>query len=105
MTDRAGTFGSAKTEFDPPFVELPATIMPGAKWSWSGKSKGQDFFVEGQLDGLEKIDTPMGRRSCLKISRKLGSLGTLTQWYAEGLGIVAVKMKNPGGRIELQRVD
>lgn len=97
-----GAFGLAKTEFTPPFVELPETITPGMKWSWSGTSKGISMQAESVLEGLEKIQVPAGEYLCLRIRRTIGP-STVTHWYAQGLGMVRVEMRNPGGQIRLAR--
>lgn len=99
-----GMFGASKTEFTPPFIELPATIAPGSKWNWSGTSKGARMDIASELEGIEEIAVPAGKYKCLRIRRSINN-GTIaiTQWYAEGKGLVKVNMKNPGGRVELQR--
>ncbi len=98
----SGMFGVSKTEFSPPFVELPATIAPGARWTWSGTSKGVSLDAESVLEGLEKIKVPAGEFTCLRIRRRVGP-STLLHWYAEGRGLVRVDMENPGGRVHLER--
>ena len=100
----SGMFGVAKTEFLPPLVELPETIAPGARWTWAGESKGVALRVRSELEGVEELVTGKGLFKCLRIRREFNDGAVrMTQWYAAGVGLVKVMMKNAGGRVELQR--
>jgi hypothetical protein len=98
----SGLFGLSKTEFTPPFVELPATITPGMKWTWRGTSKEVPLEIESALEGIETVTVPAGTFACLRIRRRGGPF-SVTHWYAKGEGPIRVEMKNPGGRVQLER--
>ena len=97
----SGMFGVSKTEFNPPFVELPTAITAHARWSW--KSSINAMTVDSEVLGYETITVPAGSFKCLKIHRSFGGMGSLDQWYAENKGIIKVDMINSGGRVYLER--
>jgi hypothetical protein len=58
--------------------------------------------IESALEGVETVVVPAGSFSCLRIRRSGGPL-SVTHWYAKGQGPIKVEMRNPGGRVKLER--
>lgn len=93
----SGFFGAAKTQFDPPFVDLPSQIAPGGEWTWRGTSRGQPMEIDSRLVGLETVKIPAGEFECIRVERRMPQVpAALTvHWYADGVGLVRMLGERP----------
>ncbi|MFO0549108.1 MAG: hypothetical protein U0271_12025 [Polyangiaceae bacterium] len=92
-----GFFGAGRTEFSPPFLELPAELQPGAEWTWSGSSSGTQMEITSAFEGLETVTVPAGTYECARVVRTLKKVqGHKTlHFYAEGVGLVKMEGSRP----------
>jgi hypothetical protein len=97
IVSSAGFFGAAKTEFSPPFVDLPARLEAGATWTWEGSSKGAHMEIRSVFVGLETVKVAAGEFRCARVERHMPQVPAhvTVHWYAEGVGLVKMQGKRP----------
>ena len=91
--------------YNKPLLRLPFPVKEGNSWEWKGVefSDGDscNVTVNGIVLGKEQITTPSGNFDAYKvetvISSSSGSNNTVTEWYAENVGLVKARIKIDGG--------
>ena len=88
--------------YDPPKQYLPNPLVAGREWKWSGKDPTQVERQEAsRVVGVEQVTVPAGKFRAMKVVTEVtggGPAKTLTNWYAEGVGLV--KSTTDGGQIK-----
>ena len=88
-----------------PLLRFPLPLLPGAEWNWEGEeySDGETnkVKVSGKALGNEYVFTKAGKLEAIKIETIIES-GTeakniVTEWFAEGLGLIKAKIIIDGG--------
>jgi len=97
VTTKSGMFGAAKTQFDPPLVELPASIAAKATWTWTGTSSGRPMSMTSVLEGMESVTVPAGTFRCARIRRTTPQGIVIVHWYAEKVGLAKSEVRRPSG--------
>ena len=96
-----------KYVYDHPLLRVPLPVKIGDEWTWKGKEFVDDethtVNVKGKALAFESITVPAGKYDALEIQSTLetskGSKNILTEWYAENLGMVKMKVEIQGGGI------
>jgi hypothetical protein len=99
-------FGS-KVTYPEPVLRLPLPLETGATWRWVGlEVAGGDtgkLTITGQALGEEKVETPIGIYTCLKIQMlvesEMGSRNTVTEWLAPNIGVIKFHAQLEGSGI------
>ncbi len=94
------TYGKALLRF-------PLPLLPGTKWNWEGNeySDGETNKVKvtGKALYKELVLTKAGSYQAIKIESIVegssGSKNTVTEWYAEGIGLIKAKIIIEGGGV------
>lgn len=95
VTTRSGMLGASKTAFDPPLVELPASMAAGASWTWTGSSSGRPLSFTNVFEGMESVTVPAGTYRCARVRRKTPTGVEIVHWYGEKVGVVKMEVKRP----------
>ena len=90
-----------------PLLRLPLPLSPGMKWEWEGDeySDGDTnkVKVNGKAFDKEFIVTKAGRFEAIKIESivegSANSKNRVTEWYAEGIGLIKAKIIIEGGGV------
>lgn len=90
-----------------PLLRFPLPIYPGMQWSWEGDeySNGDTNKVKvtGKAIDKEFVDTKAGRFEAIKLESFVEGSGNaknrVTEWYAEGIGMVKAKIVIEGGGV------
>jgi hypothetical protein len=90
-----------------PLLRFPLPLLPGAKWEWEGDeySDGETNKVKvtGNATNKEFVSTKAGSFEAMKLESIVegssGSKNTVTEWYAEGLGLIKAKIIIEGGGV------
>lgn len=93
--------------FEKPLLRFPLPLLPGMKWMWEGEeySDGDTNRVKVTGEAFEKgfIITKAGRFEAIKLESIVeGSSNTknrVTEWFAEGIGLIKIKIEIEGGGI------
>lgn len=95
----------ATVTYNKPLLRFPLPLVPGAEWKWEGEeySDGEmnKVKVSGKSFNKEFIMTKAGRLEAIKIETIIESgddvKNRVTEWYAEGLGLIKAKIIIEGG--------
>lgn len=95
----------ATVTYNKPLLRFPLPLVPGAEWKWEGEeySDGEmnKVKVSGKSFNKELILTKAGRLEAIKIETIIESCddvkNRVTEWYAEGLGLIKAKIIIEGG--------
>jgi hypothetical protein len=90
-----------------PLLRFPLPLLPGAKWEWEGDeySDGETNKVKvtGNATNKEFISTKAGRFEAIKLESVVEgsseSKNRVTEWYAEGIGLIKAKIIIEGGGV------
>ena len=90
-----------------PLLRFPLPLLPGAKWEWEGDeySDGETNKVKvtGNVTNKEFVSTKAGSFEAMKLESVVegssGSKNTVTEWYAEGIGLIKAKIVIEGGGV------
>jgi hypothetical protein len=88
--------------YDPPKQYLPNPLVVGREWRWTGKDPTQVEHQESsKVVGMEEVTVPAGKFRAMKVVTEItggGAAKTVTNWYADGVGLV--KSTTDGGQIK-----
>jgi hypothetical protein len=95
----------ATTTYGKPLLRFPLPLSPGMEWLWKGDeySDGETnkVVVTGKALDKEFVMTKAGGFEAIKLETLVeGSSSTknrVTEWYAEGIGLIKVKIIIEGG--------
>ena len=90
-----------------PLLRFPLPLLPGTKWKWEGEeySDGDTSKVKitGIVRGKEFIQTKAGKFEAIKLESVIEgsskSKNIVTEWYAEGIGLIKAKIIIEGGGV------
>ena len=90
-----------------PLLRFPLPLLPGTKWEWEGDeySDGEmnKVKVTGNVINKEFVSTKAGRFEAIKLESIVegssGSRNRVTEWYAEGIGLIKAKIVIEGGGV------
>jgi hypothetical protein len=90
-----------------PLLRFPLPLSPGMQWSWEGDeySNGDTNKVKvtGKAIDKEFVQTKAGRFEAIKLESFVEGSGNsrnrVTEWYAEGIGMIKAKIIIEGGGI------
>lgn len=88
-----------------PFLRFPLPLSPGMKWSSESEENKDGVISKVKLTGkaLDKefVITPAGRFEAIKIESVIegssDSKNKVTEWYAEGVGLIKAQIIIEGG--------
>jgi hypothetical protein len=87
-------------KYDPPKKFLKNPLVAGATWNWSGKNIAQADATElNKVIGPEVVKVPAGRFRTVKVVSRVtdgGALKTVTNWYADGVGLIKSQTEGTG---------
>ena len=97
----------ATVTYNKPLLRFPLPLLPGTKWEWEGEeySDGEANKVKviGKVLGNEFITTKAGKLEAIKMETIIESAddakNIVTEWYAEGLGLIKAKIIIDGGGV------
>ena len=97
----------ATSSYGKPLLRFPLPLLPGKNWEWEGNeySDGDTNTVKvtGKVLGKEIIETDAGRFEAVKLESLVEGSSDLknrvTEWYAEGIGLIKAKVIIEGGGI------
>ena len=97
----------ATITYGKPLLRFPLPLLPGAKWEWEGDeySDGEinKVKVTGNAINKEFISTKAGRFETIKLESIVEgsseSKNRVTEWYAEGIGLIKAKIIIEGGGV------
>lgn len=90
-----------------PLLRFPLPLLPGMKWEWEGDEYSDDdtnkVKVTGQAFDKEFIVTKAGRFEVIKLESivegSANAKNRVTEWYAEGIGLIKAKIIIEGGGV------
>ena len=96
----------ATSTYGKPLLRFPLPLLPGMEWEWEGDeySDGDTSKVKisGKIIGKEFVKTEAGTFKAIRIESLVeGSSdpkNRVTEWFAEGIGLIKVKAIIEGGR-------
>lgn len=91
--------------YQEPLLRFPLPLSPGTVWSWEGDeySDGDTSIVKvtGQVFDKEFITTTAGKFETIKLETivegESGSRNTVTEWFAEDIGLIKAEIIIEGG--------
>ena len=97
----------ATSTYEKPLLRFPLPPVPGMEWEWEGDeySDGDTSKVKvtGKVIGKEYINTDAGSFETIRIESLVEGASDLknrvTEWYAEGVGLIKIKAIIEGGGI------
>lgn len=97
----------ATSTYGKPLLRFPLPLLPGKEWEWEGDeySDGETnkVMVTGKVIGNEFVSTDAGVFEATKIESLVEGSSDLknrvTEWYAEGIGLIKAKVIIEGGGI------
>jgi len=97
----------ATSSYGKPLLRFPLPLLPGMEWKWEGDeySDGDTNKVKvtGKVFGEEIVETDAGRFEAVKLESLVEGSSDLknrvTEWYAEGIGLIKAKVIIEGGGI------
>ncbi len=97
----------ATSSYGKPLLRFPLPLLPGKEWNWEGDeySEGDTNKVKVSGKVLEKeiVKTDAGSFEAIKIESLVEGSSDLknrvTEWYAEGIGLIKAKVIIEGGGI------
>jgi len=95
----------ATSTYGKPLLRFPLPLLPGLEWKWEGEeySDGEKYNVNisGKVLGNEIIITKAGKFEAVKLETIIESSSEtknkVTEWYAEGIGLIKAKIIIEGG--------
>jgi hypothetical protein len=79
-------------KYEPPKPLLKNPLVPGATWSWKGKTiTGTDGTESSKVIGPEMVEVPAGKFRAMKVVSQITDAQapkTVTAWYVDGIGLV-----------------
>ena len=93
------------SKYEKPLLRFPLPPVPGTEWEWEGDeySDGDTSKVKvtGKVIGKEYINTDAGSFETIRIESLVEGSSDLrnrvTEWYAEGVGLIKIKAIIEGG--------
>ena len=90
-----------------PLLRFPLPLLPGVKWEWEGDeySDGETNKVKvtGNAINKEFVSTKAGSFEAIKLESIVegssDSKNIVTEWYAEGIGLIKAKIIIEGGGV------
>ena len=97
----------ATSTYGKPLLRFPLPLLPGKEWKWEGDeySDGETnkVMVTGKVIGNEFVSTDAGIFEATRIESLVEGSSDLknrvTEWYAEGIGLIKAKVIIEGGGI------
>ena len=97
----------ATSTYGKPLLRFPLPLLPGEEWEWEGDeySDGETnkVMVTGKVIGNEFVSTDAGIFEAVRIESLVEGSSDLknrvTEWYAEGIGLIKAKVIIEGGGI------
>ena len=97
----------ATSTYEKPLLRFPLPPVPGMEWEWEGDeySDGDTSKVKvtGKVVGKEFVKTDAGSFETIRIESLVEGASDLknrvTEWYAEGVGLIKIKAIIEGGGI------
>ena len=95
----------ATSTYERPLLRFPLPLLPGTEWKWVGEEYSDDekynVNITGKVIGNETVITKAGRFDTIKLETIVESSSetknNVTEWYAEGVGLVKAKILIEGG--------
>jgi hypothetical protein len=95
----------ATSTYQKPLLRFPLPLSPGKEWLWKGDEYSDDetnkVVITGKVFDKEFIRTKAGGFDAIKLETFVeGSSSTknrVTEWYAEGIGLIKAKIIIEGG--------
>ncbi len=95
----------ATITYEKPLLRFPLPLLPGKEWNWEGDeySDGETNKVKvtGKVLDKEFVITKAGRFEAMKletiVESSTDSKNKITEWYAEGIGLIKAKIQIEGG--------
>ncbi|MBE0572968.1 MAG: hypothetical protein IH618_15605 [Ignavibacteriaceae bacterium] len=97
----------ATSSYGKPLLRFPLPLLPEKSWEWEGDeySDGDTNTVKvtGKVIGKEIVETDAGRFEAVKLESLVEGSSDLknrvTEWYAEGIGLIKAKVIIEGGGV------
>jgi hypothetical protein len=97
----------ATVTYSKPLLRLPLPLSIGTEWIWEGEEfsdgEANKVKVSGKVLGREFITTKAGKLEAVKVETIVESANDakniVTEWYAEGLGLIKAKIIIDGGGV------
>jgi hypothetical protein len=97
----------ATSTYEKPLLRFPLPLLSGKAWEWEGDeySDGETnkVMVKGKVIGSEFVSTDAGVFEATRIESLVEGSSDLknrvTEWYAEGIGLIKAKVIIEGGGI------
>jgi hypothetical protein len=95
----------ATSTYGKPLLRFPLPLLPGKEWLWKGDEYSDDetnkVVITGKVFDKEFVMTKAGGFEAIKLETFVeGSSSTknrVTEWYAEGVGLIKAKIIIEGG--------
>ena len=95
----------ATSTYEKPLLRFPLPLLPGAEWKWDGEEYSDDekfnVNITGKVLGNEIVITKAGSFETIKLETIVESSSDtknrVTEWYAEGIGLIKAKIIIEGG--------
>ena len=95
----------ATSTYEKPLLRFPLPLIAGTEWKWEGDeySDGDTSKVKvtGKVIGKEYVNTDAGSFETIRIESLVEGASDLknrvTEWYAEGVGLIKIKAIIEGG--------
>jgi hypothetical protein len=95
----------ATSTYEKPLLRFPLPLIPGTEWKWEGEeySDGEKYniHITGKVLATESIKTKAGKFDAIKLETIVESSSEtknkVTEWYAEGVGLIKAKIIIDGG--------
>jgi len=91
-----------KKVFSPPLRQFAFLPRTGDTWTWRGKINTKPHRFVFTHRGMQRIKTPAGTFSAIKVYQKINESDHVEYWLAKGVGVVMLSGKPElvGGRRE-----
>jgi hypothetical protein len=95
----------AMSTYEKPLLRFPLPLLDGKEWNWEGEeySDGEKYNVHitGKVLGNESVITKAGKFEAVKletiVESSSGTKNKVTEWYAEGVGLIKANAIIEGG--------
>lgn len=95
----------ATSTYERHLLRFPLPLLPGAEWKWDGEEYSDDekynVNITGKVIGNEIVITKAGSFDTIKLETIVESSSEtknkVTEWYAEGVGLVKANIIIEGG--------
>lgn len=93
--------------YEKPLFRFPLPLSPGMEWNWEGDEccdgTTSRIKVTGKAFDIESVNTKAGTFDAIKLESTIegasNSKNHVTEWYAEGIGLIKAKIIIDGGGI------